>query len=155
MGVATATLLALACCSTPTAGQPAEQSSAAGGALATASGGTLVTPSLVTTPSPTPTYVGSRTLTESDFQATVVLSVGQSVEVRLPADYDPPTSSRSAVARALSRGGYPTGQPVQATFRAEHAGRADLTSETDYGCLHTTPRCELPQRIWIVHVVVE
>jgi hypothetical protein len=43
---------------------------------------------------------------------------------------------------------------VQARFLATRAGTADLTSTTDFTCLHTTPACMLPQREWTVHVVV-
>ncbi|MHB8511118.1 MAG: hypothetical protein ACYDCC_02960 [Actinomycetota bacterium] len=124
--------------------------------------GGVITPSRVTlspykgriSPSPTPTYTGSRTLHESDSGATVVLSVGETVRVQLGSDYDPPTASSSSVVRTSSNGGYPTGQPVDATFRASSQGHADIRSTTDYGCLHSHPACAIAQREWFVHITV-
>ncbi|KAA9381558.1 hypothetical protein F5972_01600 [Microbispora cellulosiformans] len=34
------------------------------------------------------------------------------------------------------------------------AGSADVRTVTDYACLHTTPRCALPQKLWQVHIDV-
>ena len=56
--------------------------------------------------------------------------------------------------RLSSTGGYPTGKPLEATFRADGVGGTDITSTTDYACLHAQPMCMIPQREWIVHVVV-
>ena len=105
-------------------------------------------------PSPTPTYTGSRTLVESDSGATIQLKVGQLVKVSLPSEYDTPNAQGDVLARVSSTGGYPTGKPLEATFRADKVGRTDITSTTDYACLHTQPMCMIPQREWIVHVVV-
>lgn len=85
--------------------------------------------------------------------------VGQSIDVSLPGGADggytrPATSSSDVVRRISASGGYPTDQPAQATFSGVRPGAADLTSETDYTCLHSTPRCLPPQRQWLVHVVV-
>src|SRR6266480_3065285 len=85
-------------------------------------------------PSPTPTYTGSRTLVESDSGATIKLKVGDLVKVSLPSEYDPPTAQRTVLTRLSSTGGYPTGQRVEATFRADRTGGTDLTSSTDYAC---------------------
>jgi hypothetical protein len=85
------------------------------------------------------------------------MRVGQSVQVELPGGqggYDQPVSSSDAMHRDSSTGGYPSDQPSQSRFTADHAGSADLTSTTDYSCLHTQPRCLPPQRQWVVHVVV-
>jgi hypothetical protein len=106
------------------------------------------------TPSPTPTYTGSRTLVESDSGATIRLKVGEIVKVSLPSEYDKPNAQSDVISRVSSTGGYPTGKPLDATFRAERVGRTDMTSTTDYACLHAQPRCMLPQREWIVHVIV-
>jgi hypothetical protein len=52
-------------------------------------------------------------------------------------------------------GGYPTATDARATFRAVTTGRADVSSVTDAACLHTTPRCEIAQQMWVVHVIVK
>ena len=105
-------------------------------------------------PSPTPTYTGSRTLVESDSGATINLKVGEIVDVSLPSEYDPPNAQGTIVVRTSSTGGYPTGEPLEAAFRAQEVGRTDITSTTDYACLHAQPMCGIAQREWIVHVVV-
>jgi len=105
-------------------------------------------------PSPTPTYTGSRTLVESDSGATINLKVGEVVNVSLPSEYDPPNSQAAVVTREGSTGGYPSGKPLAATFRAQEVGRTDIMSTTDYACLHAQPMCGIAQREWIVHVVV-
>lgn len=109
-------------------------------------------------PSPRPPATPLR-LTEASSGTTVRLRVGQSVRVSLPGGanggYHPPSSSDGSVARpTAASGGYPTAQPAQATFLAVRQGPADLSSTTDFTCLHTTPRCLPPQKQWIVHLVV-
>ena len=123
---------------------------------ASASPAATVTPFPTTSvkPSPTPTYTGSRTLVESDSGATIDLKVGEIVKVSLPSEYDPPHAQSDVMTRVSSRGGYPSGQPLEATFRADRVGRTDITSTTDYACLHTQPMCMIAQREWIVHVIV-
>jgi hypothetical protein len=116
-----------------------------------------VTPTLETSTTPPPlppTYTGAHRLTASDTGATIQLSVGESLTVSLPAEYDPPAATGDALTRLAAAGGYPTGQPVDATFTAVHAGRVDITSATDYPCLHTTPPCQIAQSLWRVHVTV-
>jgi hypothetical protein len=134
----------------------ATPSVAASVGTASASPAATVTPfpTSSVTPSPTPTYTGSRTLVESDSGATIRLSVGEIVNVSLPAEYDPPSAQANVMVRLSSAGGYPTGKPLEATFRAQNAGRTDISSATDYACLHAQPRCMIAQRVWIVHVVV-
>ena len=105
-------------------------------------------------PSPTPTYTGSRTLVESDSGATIRLKVGDPITVSLPSEYDPPNAQSNVMTRVSSTGGYPTGKALEATFRADKVGRTDITSTTDYACLHAQPMCMIPQREWVVHVVV-
>lgn len=104
--------------------------------------------------SPMPTYTGTRKLTKSDSGATVQLSIGEPVRVSLPAEYDPPAATGNALARSAISGGYPTRRPVDATFTAVRGGRADITTGTDYPCLHATPSCEIAQSGWVVHVIV-
>jgi hypothetical protein len=86
----------------------------------------------------------------------VHLVVGQHLRVRLNKDtYDPPESSADrVVVRRSSSGGYPSDQPVDATFAAVAKGNADVTATTDAACFHTEPRCMMPQREWRVTVVV-
>lgn len=101
---------------------------------------------------------GTVTLDDTDSGRTVRVDVGAIIRVRLPGGpsggYHQPASTGTAVQRTAAAGGYPTAQPATATFVARHHGTADLTSTTDYTCLHTTPRCLPPQRTWVVHVVV-
>lgn len=162
---AVALVLLAACATTPHSSGLVSSSPPAPGASAsvtvsaagTASASPAVTVSPFSShvrPSPTPTYTGSRTLVESDSGATIKLKVGDLVNVSLPSEYDPPTAQGSVLTRQASTGGYPTGQRLEATFRATSTGRTDVTSSTDYACLHTQPMCMIPQRLWIVHVIV-
>jgi hypothetical protein len=98
------------------------------------------------------------TLTVTDNGATVQLHVGQSVTVVFLASrglmWDVPKASGGAVRRMSARGGYPTGRPARAVFRAVRRGQSWLTSLTDAPCLHSLPRCEIAQRVWRVVIVV-
>lgn len=107
-----------------------------------------------TRPSPAPAYTGARQLTKSGSGATVQLSIGETVRVSLPAEYDPPTATGNALARSAASGGYPTRRPVNAAFTAVRGGRADITTATDYPCLHATPSCGIAQSLWVAHVIV-
>lgn len=83
------------------------------------------------------------------------LRVGDRLTVTLGSSYRRPVSSnRFVIIRRRAAGGYPTGQEMTATFKAVTAGRASVSSETDAACLHVTPRCEIAQQIWVVHIVV-
>jgi hypothetical protein len=117
----------------------------------------VVVLSLVATPASASTH--HRYLKESDYGRTIHVVVGDKISVRLPGGsgggYHRPRSSDSTVAQRIgAAGGYPSDADARATFVARHRGKADLTADTDYPCLHTTPRCEIAQRIWVVHVVV-
>ena len=94
------------------------------------------------------------TLTEADSGSTVTVKVGQTVAVSLGAEYRPTTVSGPALVLVSTSGGYPTGQPLAEYYRAQATGSVDLSTMTEYACLHTTPRCTLPQRLWRVHVNV-
>jgi hypothetical protein len=94
------------------------------------------------------------TVTEADNQRTVVLTVGQTLRVTLPANYHPTTASNSGLVRISSSGGFPTGQPLDELYRAATQGSVDLSTLTDDPCLHTTPRCAIPQKLWTVHVTI-
>jgi len=92
----------------------------------------------------------------SQSNQTVHMHVGDKLKVHLGTSYRHPHSSRPKVLERLSySGGYGTNTDARATFKAIATGRADVTAETDYPCLHTTPRCELAQQIYVVHVVVK
>jgi len=158
---AIALLFLAACATTAKSSGLVSSSTPAPGATVSAVGTASASPAATVSPfssrvhpSPTPTYTGSRTLVESDSGATIKLKVGDLVRVSLPSEYDPPTAQGSVLTRVSSTGGYPTGQRLEATFRAMSTGRTDITSSTDYACLHTQPMCMIPQRLWIVHVIV-
>mgnify|MGYP001550436798 CR=1 FL=1 len=94
-------------------------------------------------------------LAPSRSNQTVHLHVGDRLKVRLGTSYRRPKSSRPKVLERLGySGGYPSSVDARATFKALRTGRADVSSVTDYPCLHTTPRCAIAQQIWTVHVVV-
>jgi hypothetical protein len=99
-----------------------------------------------------------RHLHKDDSGRTIHVHHGDTITVRLPGGsggyHVPSTSDRSEVKRTSKSGGFPSNKDARASFRARHPGFADLTSYTDYACLHTQPRCVPPQRDWIVHVVV-
>ncbi|GAA4194693.1 hypothetical protein [Microbispora amethystogenes] len=96
----------------------------------------------------------SVTLTEADAGKTITLRVGQTLGISLPAAYRPTVVRGPALVKALTRGGYPTDQPLFEVYRTGTAGSADVSTATDYACLHTTPRCALPQKLWQVHIDV-
>jgi hypothetical protein len=94
------------------------------------------------------------TVTQADNQRTVTLLVGQTLGIALGPDFVTPTVSGPALARLSTSGGYPTGQPLAASYRAVAAGSVDITTHTDYACLHTSPPCALPTTLWTLHVNV-
>jgi hypothetical protein len=145
--------------SSPPAPPPHHSTSPTAGAIAgtaSASPGRLVTPSPEPTSHTTPPPANPSHLTDSDSGKTIHIAVGQQVNVELSdGSYDQPQSSSAVMRRTSASGGYPTAQPARATFVATASGTADLSAATDYACLHTNPRCEIAQREWIVHVVVE
>jgi hypothetical protein len=105
-------------------------------------------------PSVTPSSSGDATVTDADAGRTVTLLVGQTLAVSLPANYRPATASGSALSQLSSSGGFPTGLPFAALYRAVAPGSVDLSSQTDYACLHATPPCAVPIALWVVHVRV-
>lgn len=114
--------------------------------------------SLPPTPSPTPPHGDPLVLTNDDSGRTITVAVGTVIRVRLQPElgnYTPPTSGRpSVVRRESSRGGYPSDQPVDASFTAISTGGSELTTTTDAQCLHQQPRCMIPQKQWVVYIVV-
>lgn len=107
-------------------------------------------------PPPSSTSPGGPDVTvdESSSQSAVTLIVGQTLGVSLGAEYLPPTAGGAALTRLSVSGGYPTGQPLSALYRAAAPGATDVTTRSDYACLHTTPPCAVPIRLWTVHVTV-
>lgn len=104
-----------------------------------------------------PSPRGSVTVTEADQGATIQLHTGQRLRVVLGdhgQQWVTPASDGPAVHRTAASGGYPSGKPADAVFLAVRAGRASVSSMTDYPCLHARPPCKIPQRVWTVRVVV-
>ena len=136
----------------------ATASSTAGSASASPAATVTASAQTSASASPSPKRTDTSTLTESDSGRTITLTVGQLVNVDLPGGssggYDQPQSSSAAMHRDSVSGGYPTDQPAVAQFRAAQAGAADLTSQTDYKCLHAQPPCMVAQKQWVVHVIV-
>jgi hypothetical protein len=94
-------------------------------------------------------------VTEADGGARVRLRTGQELHVHLGEDYGPVSVTGAGVLRLVTRtGGYPSGQPLAAILVAVGAGRTTLSSSTEYSCLHATPPCGLPQRVWTLSVTV-
>jgi len=94
------------------------------------------------------------TVTQADNQRTVTLLAGQTLGIALGPGFVTPTLSGPALARLSTSGGYPTGRPLAASYRAVAAGSIDITTHTDYACLHTSPPCALPTTLWTLHVTV-
>ena len=109
------------------------------------------------TPSASATTI--RYLHERDSGRTIHVELGDIIKVRLPGGamggyHRPRTSDGDVVRRTNAFGGYPSDHKARARFVARHRGTSDLTSYTDYTCLHTDPRCLPQQHEWTVHVVV-
>jgi len=92
--------------------------------------------------------------TVADSGKTMLFTLGDTFAVTLPADYRPLTVTGSALALVSSTGGYPTGQPLKAILRAVGTGAAELSTQSDYACLHTSPACARPVVQWLLHVQV-
>jgi Cellulose binding domain len=92
------------------------------------------------------------TVGQADSQTTVTLFVGQTLGVSLGAEYPTPTLSGTALAQVSTSGGYPSGHPLTTLYRAVAPGSVDVTTHSDYACLHTTPPCSVPIRLWTLHV---
>jgi len=69
--------------------------------------------------------------------------------------YDPPPVDRSSVlGEDGHHGGFSESTTAVADFTALTSGTATGTSQTDVGCLHSTPRCLPPQRGFTLAVMV-
>jgi hypothetical protein len=134
-----------------------------GASLAPSTGG-APTP-IVTTGSVTPPGAAlqdsarprPQTLTVADDGRQVRLHVGQMVVVVLASGgpmWDVPKSSGMVLRRTTASGGYPTTRPARAAFLAVRGGTSAITSISDARCLHSVPRCAIPQRLWNFVIVV-
>jgi hypothetical protein len=98
----------------------------------------------------------------TDNGKTVTLQTGQRLHVVLAANWTPPQarSSGDSVTASLqplrtdAAEGFPSGEAGAAMFTAVRTGTAVITARTDFGCLHTTPRCLPPQQSFTVTVRV-
>lgn len=103
---------------------------------------------------PGPSTGADVTVTETDTGRTVTLYAGQTLAVNLGPSYLPPTVSGPALTRLSATGGYPSGQPLAALYRAAAPGSADVTTRTDAACLHDPQPCARPIALWQLHVIV-
>jgi hypothetical protein len=101
------------------------------------------------------------TVTASDDGAKVVLVPGQVITVVLGGQsilgWDRPRLAGlvpGALREINASGGYPSTAPARANYRAVLAGTAEIISSTDARCLHTSPPCEIAQRLWRITVIV-
>jgi hypothetical protein len=108
----------------------------------------------VTPTSPPPSDGTDVYLTLADNQRTLTVFVGQTIHVDLRSDFRPPTVSGPALSHVHTSGGYPTGQPMRAVYRAVAFGSVDVTTQTDHACHHQTPPCGAPVLQWIVHLKI-
>ncbi len=102
--------------------------------------------------SSTPPGGADVTVGQADSQTTVTLQVGRTLGVSLNSAYKPLTVSGSGLTQLSTSGGYPTGQPLAALFRAVSPGTVTLTTQTDDPCFYTTPPCARPVAQWTIRV---
>jgi hypothetical protein len=158
IGLIGAGLVACGTGSVATAGSPGTMAASAGSA--TAAPGVIVS----VPASPPGSGTGGRgasprhrPLTVADDGVSVRLRPGQVVTVVLASGglmWDVPRASGAAARRVSGSGGYPAHRAAVAVFRAMRPGRSWLTAFTDAPCLHTQPRCEIPQRLWRALIIV-
>jgi len=91
---------------------------------------------------------------EADNQTSITLQVGRTLGVSLNYQYKPLTVSGSGLTQLSTSGGYPTGQPLAALFRAVSPGTVTLSTTTDDPCFHTTPPCARPVASWTLRVTI-
>ncbi len=90
----------------------------------------------------------------ADSQSSVTLRIGETLGVTLTSAYKPLTVSGAALTQLSTSGGYPTGQPLVAQFRAVTPGTVTVSTVTDDPCFHTSPPCARPVALWTVQVTV-
>jgi hypothetical protein len=92
----------------------------------------------------------------------VIVRVGQQLVVELAEHWTAPAAAAAAASgtaplQPLRRDraqGFPVTGAASATFTAVRVGSAVVTASTDYACLHATPACALPQRLFSITVQV-
>jgi len=94
------------------------------------------------------------TLTLADNQRTLTMLVGQTVRVDLRSDFRQPTVSGPALSTVMTSGGFPTGLPMTAVYRAVAPGSVQVATQTDYACNYATPPCPGPIQLWNVRINV-
>ena len=105
---------------------------------------------------PAPTLTRS-TVTAADNGAVVAVHPGEQITVILSGSWDPLLIGDARVLHLVSMSGaYPstTTAALHATITATGSGQAEVTTSTDMGCLHSTPRCLPAQQLWRIQVVV-
>jgi len=93
-------------------------------------------------------------VSDADDTQTVVLRVGDTLVGSFVASDVPPTVTSDVITPVSITGGYPTRQPLLATYRGAAVGSADLTTHGDADCYHATPPCVLPYLLITIHVKV-
>jgi hypothetical protein len=104
--------------------------------------------------SPPPSNGTDVLLTLADNQRMLTVLVGQTIRVDLRSDFRPTTATTPALSQVRVSGGYPTGLPMSAVYRAVSPGSGDLATHTDNACNYTTPPCGAPVQLWTVHINV-
>lgn len=97
---------------------------------------------------------GDTVVTEVDNGRMLTVVLGDTVTVRLGQDWQPPELVGGALELISVEGGYPTGEPVEAVYRATWGPPSRLQSHTDYDCFHTAPMCARPSQLWSISVSV-
>ncbi len=93
---------------------------------------------------------------EADNGTRVRLRSGQRLRLTLSPDYQPVSVSDPRLLRTgTETGGFPTGQPLLTVLVVAAPGEVTLTSSSDATCLHATPPCALPQRLWMLKVSID
>jgi cellulose binding protein with CBM2 domain len=110
----------------------------------------------VTVLGPSSTGAGSSyTVTLADNLKTLAIISGDILQVNLPSDYVPPTTTPDGILLLTSvTGGYPTNQPLVATYVTRSPGSTDVKSRQDTACNHDVPPCPTPLVSWTLHVIV-
>ena len=93
-------------------------------------------------------------VSDADDTQTVVLRVGDTLVGSFVASDVPPTVSSDVITPVSITGGYPTRQPLLATYRGAAIGTADLTTYADNDCNHAPTPCTLPPLLITIHVKV-
>jgi hypothetical protein len=113
--------------------------------------------SRVVTPSPTTEAIraDSVTLTASDQGSTVLLLVGDTIDIDLSTISSPFIVDDAVLRPVIANGGYPGSSSAEAVFRAVKAGNTSIVATANGSCPPTIPSCPHPATMWRVTVVVD